>query len=64
MKREGYERRITMNETVDRVAHLAAFRLFTSLSSGYFFSWTDTSAGFRDEVDTAEFKRQYPDWKV
>jgi hypothetical protein len=47
-----------------RREHIEAFRLFASLPSGFFFSWTDKSAGFHDPAEAETFKRDYPDWKV
>ena len=44
--------------------HQRAYILYTSLASGYFFSWTDKSVGFTDPEAAATFKRYFPDWKV
>ena len=51
-------------EDVLRREHIEAFRLFASLASGYFFSWSDKSAGFHNKADAEIFRRQFEDWKV
>jgi hypothetical protein len=48
----------------DRAEREAAYLLFISLPSAYFFSWTTKVAGFDDQADEEAFRRQFPTWEA